>query len=89
MKALITMFDIRTKFSKEIKEEITKYFAGNVFNTVINNNVRLKEASSYGVPIITYNKNSLGARDYTNLAKEVLQTESLHDTNLNKEYFII
>ena len=91
IRALITMFDSRTKFSKEIKEEIHKYFAGNIFYTVINNNVRLKEASSYGVPIIAYDKNSLGAKDYTNLATEVLQTVPKYDTKISighSEYFI-
>lgn len=79
IKALVTMFDRRTKFSQEVKAEIYKYFSDNVFSTVINNNVRLKEASSYGLPVIAYDKRSRGAEDYTNLTKEVLQDE------LNKE----
>ncbi|MBU1043341.1 MAG: AAA family ATPase [Candidatus Omnitrophica bacterium] len=71
VKALITMFDRRTKFSHEVKDEIYKYFSGNVFETVIHNNVRIKEASSYGVPVAAYDKRCRGAQDYIALAKEV------------------
>jgi chromosome partitioning protein len=74
IKALVTKFDTRTRFAHEVKEEIQKYFNGNVYDTVINTNVRLKEASSYGLPIITYDKRSSGTTDYSNLAKEVIQS---------------
>jgi ATPases involved in chromosome partitioning len=73
VRALITMFDCRTKFSQEVKDEIYKYFSGNVFSTLIHMNVRLKEASSYGEPVITYDKRCRGAQDYLSLAKEVVQ----------------
>jgi len=72
VKALITMFDRRTKFSHEVKEEIYKCFSGNVFEHVIHANVKLKEASSYGVPVISYDKRCRGAEDYSALAKEVV-----------------
>ncbi len=72
VKALVTMFDRRTKFSHEVKEEIAKHFSGCVYKALINNNVKLKEASSYGVPVIAYNKRCRGAEDYTMLAKEVI-----------------
>jgi len=75
VKALVTMFDRRTKFSREVKDEIYKYFSGNVFKTIIRSNVRLKEASSYGVPVITYDKRCRGAEDYLQLAKEVIASE--------------
>ncbi len=72
VKALVTMFDRRTKFSHEVKEEICKYFSGKVYKTLIHNNVKLKEASSYGMPVIAYNKRCRGSEDYTMLAKEVV-----------------
>ncbi|MCK4993643.1 MAG: AAA family ATPase [Candidatus Omnitrophica bacterium] len=78
--ALVTMFDRRTKFSHEVKEEIGKYFSGCVYKTLINNNVKLKEASSYGLPVITYNKRCRGAEDYTMLAKEVVAQEKAKKT---------
>ncbi len=71
VKALVTMFDCRTKFSHEVKEEICKYFSGKVYKTLIHNNVKLKEASSYGIPVIAYHKRCRGSEDYTMLAKEV------------------
>ncbi|MBI4845338.1 MAG: AAA family ATPase [Candidatus Omnitrophica bacterium] len=70
--ALVTMFDQRTKFSHEVKEEINKYFSGNVFSASIRNNVRLKEASSYGKAVIDYDKRSSGALDYSAVAKELI-----------------
>jgi chromosome partitioning protein len=76
VKALITMFDRRTKFSHEVKDEIYKNFSGNVFETVIHNNVRIKEASSYGVPVADYDKRCHGALDYIALAKEVASPKS-------------
>ena len=72
VKALVTMFDRRTKFSHEVKEEICKYFTGKVYKTLIHNNVKLKEASSYGIPVIAYSKRCRGSEDYTMLAKEVV-----------------
>ncbi|MBU4305409.1 MAG: AAA family ATPase [Candidatus Omnitrophica bacterium] len=71
VKALITVFDRRTKFAHEVKDEIYKYFSGKVFSPVIHNNVRLKEASSYGVPVVKYDKRSRGAQDYSALAREL------------------
>lgn len=72
VRALVTMFDRRTKFAREVKDEIYKYFSGNVFSAIIHNNVRLKEASSYGMPVIAYDKRCRGSEDYSNLAKEVI-----------------
>ncbi|MCG2712196.1 MAG: AAA family ATPase [Candidatus Omnitrophica bacterium] len=72
VKALVTMFDCRTNFSREVKEEICKYFSGKVYETLIHNNVKLKEASSYGLPVVSYNKRCRGSEDYTMLAKEVV-----------------
>ncbi len=69
---LVTMFDKRTSLSKEVQSELTKHFAGHVFDTVIPRNVRLAEAPSYGRPISEYDKFSKGAQAYKNLAKEVI-----------------
>ncbi len=77
VKALVTMFDRRTRFSQEVKDEIYKYFSGRVFNTVIHNNVKLKEASSFGMPALTYDKRCRGAKDYTDLAEEVARARSV------------
>ncbi|MFH1459842.1 MAG: AAA family ATPase [Candidatus Omnitrophota bacterium] len=82
VKALLTMFNRRTRFAQEIKEQIFKYFSGNVFNTIIRNNIRLREASSHGVPITSYDQRSNGAEDYIQLAREV---SSIKNTAKNKQ----
>jgi chromosome partitioning protein len=70
---LVTMMDTRTSLSKQVYEEVKKYFPGKVFETVIPRNVRIAEAPSHGVPVGDYDGWSKGARAYKNLAKEVAQ----------------
>jgi chromosome partitioning protein len=69
---LLTMFDGRLNLSRQVAEEARKFFADRVYNTVINRNVRLSEAPSFGKPIIMYDILSTGAENYMALAKEVL-----------------
>lgn len=69
---LLTMFDGRTNLSVQVMEEVKKYFQQKVYNTVIPRNVRLSEAPSHGVPILTYDARSRGAECYIELAKEVI-----------------
>ena len=70
---VLTMFNMRTQLSRQVKEETDKYFGGKVFKTVIPRNVRLAEAPSHGLAICDYDKNSKGARAYEALAKEVIK----------------
>ena len=44
-----------------------------MFETIINRNTRIGEAPSFGKPVIMYDADSTGARDYMNLAREILQ----------------
>ena len=53
-------------------EEVKKYFHEKVYDTIIPRNVRLSEAPSYGLSIIDYDKSSIGAQKYEELAKEFL-----------------
>lgn len=73
---LLTMYDSRTRLSPQIEEEVRKYFATTVYKTVIPRNVRLSEAPSYGQPIISFDKNSNGAKCYKKLAAEVIKMNS-------------
>ena len=50
----------------------TKFFGAALFRTVIHSNVKLKEASSYGLPIVDYDPEARGATDYMALAQEVV-----------------
>ncbi len=70
---LITLFDRRTRLSREVFEEVKKHFPNNTFQSVIHMNVRLKEAASYGLPITEFDKKCTGYRDYRTLSQELLQ----------------
>lgn len=69
---LMTMADFRTNLTDEVISEIRKYFKEKVYKTVIPRNIRLSEAPSHGKPINIYDKHSIGAQRYLQLAKEVL-----------------
>jgi chromosome partitioning protein len=69
---LLTMFDGRLNLSRQVSEEVRKHFDDRVFQTVINRNVRLSEAPSFGKPIILYDILSTGAENYMALARELL-----------------
>jgi chromosome partitioning protein len=69
---VMTMFDVRTKLSSQVSAEVTKYFSDKVYKTVIPRSVRLSEAPSFGLPIISYDINSKGAQAYQEFAKEVI-----------------
>lgn len=70
---LLTMFDSRLRLSKQVADEVRKYFGKKVFNTMINRNVRLSEAPSFGKPVILYDAMSVGSQNYIDLASEVLE----------------
>jgi chromosome partitioning protein len=74
---LLTMFDSRLRLSNQVVEEVKKHFSDMVFDTIIQRNVKLSEAPSYGESIIKYDASSRGASNYLNLAQELL--------NKNKE----
>ncbi len=69
---LLTMYDKRTNLAQQVVEDAKKYFKDMVFKTKIPRNVRLGEAPSYGLPIILYDKLSMGSISYLALAKELL-----------------
>ena len=74
-RVLPTMYDKRTNLAKEVLDEIKNYFKDRTFETAINTNVKLREATSHGLPIIKYAPQSQGARDYEDLANEVINFE--------------
>lgn len=73
---LLTMFDTRLRLSHQVAEEVRKYFGDKVFNTVINRNVRISEAPSFGKPIILYDAVSTGAQNYMAFAAELIERNS-------------
>ena len=65
---LLTMYDSRLRLSNQVVEEVQKHFDEMVFETIIQRNVRLSEAPSYGESIINYDAASKGATNYLSLA---------------------
>ncbi len=75
IKALATMYHTRTRFAREVLENIKRHFKERLFDTRIRSSVRLREAASYGCPVIVYDKNSAVAKDYMTLTAEVIDEE--------------
>jgi chromosome partitioning protein len=70
---LLTMYDSRLRLSNQVVEEVKKHFQEMVFDTIIQRNVKLSEAPSFGKPALLYDANSRGSINYLNLARELLQ----------------
>ena len=70
---LLTMYDGRLRLSMQVHDEVRRHFGDLVFNTVISRNVRLSEAPSHGMSVLEYDRNSKGAKNYINLAKELIR----------------
>lgn len=70
---LLTMYDSRLRLSNQVVEEVQKHFNNMVFETIIQRNVKLSEAPSFGESIINYDATSKGASNYLNLAQEIIQ----------------
>jgi chromosome partitioning protein len=72
---VLTMHERRLNLTKQVEAEIREHFDEKVFSTVISRNVRLSEAPSHGLPALLYDARSRGARQYMDLASEVLERE--------------
>lgn len=70
---LRTMYDGRNRLANEVAGQLLSHFGNQVFNTVVPRNVRLAEAPSHGLPVLHYDRASLGARAYLALAGEMLR----------------
>jgi len=70
---LLTMYDTRLRLSNQVVEEVKKHFGKMVFKTIIQRNIRLSEAPSFGEDIITYDASSRGAKSYLSLGSEIIK----------------
>ncbi|MGE3276015.1 MAG: ParA family protein [Vicinamibacterales bacterium] len=70
---LLTMNDERTNLGQQVGRDVREFFKEKVYRTVIPRNVRLAEAPSHGLPVVTYDARSRGAEAYTAFAQEVLE----------------
>ena len=84
-KVIATMYDKRTRISKEVLQDIKNHFTDSMFMTVVNTNVKLKEAASFGRSIMDYDQKSRGFRDYLALTKEVMAEEKTFGLRLVKQ----
>ncbi|MBN1522028.1 MAG: AAA family ATPase [Candidatus Aureabacteria bacterium] len=85
VKALVTLYDRRTRFADFMAQQVRETFPHNTFETIIRRTVRLKESAFYGKTINDYDRRSTGYDDYLSLAKEMvassekLKPEEFHD----------
>lgn len=84
---LLTMYDGRLNLSNQVYEEVKHHFQEMVFETVIQRNVKLSEAPSYGKPVVLYDASSRGAINHMNLAREILQRNEM--TQMSKEKNVV
>jgi len=68
----LTMYDIRTRLSAQVAEEVKRYFGDKVFDSLIARNVRLAESPSFGKPALLYDSMSTGSQNYLSLAREII-----------------
>lgn len=74
---LLTMADYRTNLTQEVISEVRAHFKEKAYQTVIPRNIRLSEAPSFGKSIFIYDKDSIGARKYLELAREILGMDNI------------
>ena len=74
---LLSMYDIRLRFAKEVVEEARKYFTDRVFETIIHRNARIAEAPGEGKPVAMYDAASKGSVNFFNLANEFLKKNNI------------
>ena len=72
---LLTMYDSRLRLANQIYDEIKRHFQELVFKTVIQRNVKISEAPSHGLPVILYDADCTGTKNFLALAKEIISRE--------------
>ncbi len=70
---LRTMFDPRNSLTGDVSAQLATHFGDRVYRTCVPRNVRLAEAPSFGMPVISYDKHSKGAMAYLALAGEIIR----------------
>lgn len=76
VRVLANQYDVRTKLAREILAELRKRYHDIVYDTVVNFNTKLKEGASFGQPITEFAPTSMGARDFEQLARELMSHET-------------
>lgn len=76
---LLTMYDARLRLSNQVVDEVRKHFQQMVFETIIQRNIKLSEAPSFGQPVLLYDAESRGAVNYLSLAKELIDKVAVRE----------
>ena len=74
---LLTMYDQRNNLSQQVEQDARSNLGELVYRTVIPRNVRVSEAPSYAMPVLSYDSGSKGAKAYRDLAKEILANSAV------------
>lgn len=72
---LRTMFDARNNLANQVSKQLISYFQKKVFHAIIPRNVRLAEAPSHGLPVLSYDRSSRGSIAYMALASELMRRD--------------
>lgn len=81
-RAVATLYDRRTRYGRDVLCGMQARFGGDLFDTVIRESVRLREAAAFGVPVHELDPHSRAARDFDALAREVLES-TLHESSVD------
>jgi chromosome partitioning protein len=81
---VITMHDERTRLARDVEGQLREHFSELMFRTVIPRSVRVAEAPSFGLPVITHAKTSRGAGAYRDLSAELLEREASDDSRVER-----
>ena len=73
---VLTMFDARNNLSAQVEQDARENLGDLVFATRIPRNVRVSEAPSYSLPVLSYDPGSKGAQAYRDLAQELMQNHN-------------
>ena len=74
---VLTMYDKRNNLSQQVEQDARDNLGDLVFETVIPRNVRLSEAPSFAMPVLSYDSTSKGAVAYRALAQELIKKNNL------------
>lgn len=73
---VLTMYDVRNNLSQEVEADARENLGDVVFRTIVPRNVRVSEAPSYAMPVLSYDSASRGSEAYRNLAEEIIQRQA-------------
>ncbi len=73
---LRTMYDPRNNLARDVSGQLAEYFEDKLYNTSIPRNIRLAEAPSHGLPVLSYDKHSRGALAYLAMAAEMIRKDT-------------